>query len=96
MRGEMACTANCLRTRRTAPKTPPAKKQSWAGSRMRVSRVQRAALAAGESAEPPADVPGSGKLGEHDGCAEDEQHSGEDDGHGSLAFVVAPLRRDSG
>src|ERR1017187_1708109 len=46
MRGVTACTLNCLRTSKTAPNTPPAKKNNCAGSRIRVSRTQSAAFSA--------------------------------------------------
>ena len=41
MSGERAWKENCLRTRRTEARTPPEKKKSCAGRRMRVMRVQR-------------------------------------------------------
>src|SRR5579862_5128004 len=45
----------------------------------------------GESAKPPADVPGGSELGEEDGAAEHQRHGGEDDRHGPLAFGLAAL-----
>ena len=83
------CRANCLRTSITEPKTPPAKKRSCPGGRMRVIAVHRAACSGGEAPEPPADVEGFEDLSEEDRAAEDQRHRGKDGGHGASAVFVA-------
>ncbi len=89
MSGVTACTLNCLRTSSTEPKTPPAKKNNCAGSRMRVSSDAERGLLRIEAVEPLVHVPGREELGEHDGGAEHQIHGGEDDGERALAVGFA-------